>query len=70
MLMTTKEIKQAIRSGHVVVLRDDPVSHVCEDFFAGLVVVSMKAGVPTRLATLSDKRRATIIDHRRLNIED
>lgn len=53
MLMTTKEIKQAIRSGHVVVLRDDPASHVCEDFFAGLVVVSMKAGVPTRLATLS-----------------
>ena len=58
--MTTKEIKRAIRSGHVVVLRDDATSHICEDFFAGLVVVNIKADVPTRLATLSDKKRAII----------
>ena len=57
--MTTKQIKQAIRSGHVVVLRDDAMSHICEDFFAELVVVSIKADVPIRLATLSDKRKAT-----------
>lgn len=62
--MTTKEIKRAIRSGHVVVLRDDATTHICEDFFAGLVVVSLKAGVPTRLATLSDKRKAMIIEHK------
>lgn len=58
--MTTKEIMQAIRSGHIVVLRDDPTSHICEDFFTGLVVVSLRPDVPTRLATLSDKRQAII----------
>lgn len=58
--MTTRQIKQAIHSGQVVVLRDDATSHICEDFFAGLVVVSIKADVPTRLATLSDKRRAIV----------
>jgi hypothetical protein len=55
-----KQIKQAIHSGQVVVLRDDATSHICEDFFAGLVVVSIKADVPTRLATLSDKRKAIV----------
>lgn len=58
--MTQKEILKAIRSGRVVMLRDDKTSHICEDFFAGLVVVSLRAGVPTRLATLSDKRKACI----------
>ena len=58
--MTDEEIKQAIRSGHSVVLRDEKTSQICEDLFAGLVVVSMKADVPTRLATLSDKRQAII----------
>ena len=61
--MTTRQIKQAIHSGHVVVLRDDATSHICEDFFAGLVVVSIKADVPTRLATLSDKRKVIVKDH-------
>ena len=58
--MTTKEIMQAIRSGQTVVLRDDPMSHICEDFFAGLVVVSLQADVPTRLATLDDYMKAII----------
>ncbi len=58
--MTTKEIKKAISDGKTVVLRDDPQCRICQDFFGSLVVVSMRAGEPDRLATLSDKRQARI----------
>lgn len=58
--MTTKEIKRAINDGKVIVLRDDPQCRICQDFFGSLVVVSMRAGEPDRLATPSDKRQATI----------
>ena len=59
--MTTKDIKQAIKDGRVVALNGDPMSRICCDFFGQLVVVSLIPGEPTRLATLSDKKRATII---------
>ena len=59
-LMTTKQIKQAIRSGQVVVLRDDPMSYIVLDLFGQPIVVSLKVDVPTRLATLSDKRKAIV----------
>jgi len=59
--MTTKEIKRALDDGRVVALRDEPRHRLCCDFFGQLVVVSLVPGEPTRLATLSDKRNATII---------
>lgn len=61
--MTTREIKKAINDGKVVTLKGDPRSRICCDFFGQLVVVSLVPGEPTRLATLSDKRHATIIEH-------
>ena len=61
--MTKKEIKQAIDSGHVVVVGDDTKSRIVKDFFGNLVVESVRMEPePTRLATLSDKRRARIYD--------
>ena len=61
--MTTNEIKQAIDSGRVVVVGDDTKSRICKDIFGDLVVESVhKEPEPTRLATLSDKRRARIYD--------
>lgn len=60
--MTTKEIKQAIDSGKVVGLKDEPLSRVCYDLFGNLVVVSLSADEPIRLATVSDKRRAEIMN--------
>lgn len=60
--MTTREIKQAIKDGRVVAIKDDPRSRICCDFFGQLVVVSLNVGEPTRLATLSDKRQAIIQD--------
>ncbi len=58
--MTTKEIEQAIDSDKVVTLRDDNRCRICRDIFGQLVVVSLDAGEPTRLATLSDKRKAKV----------
>lgn len=59
--MTTKNIIDAIDGGRVVVLKDDPLSRICKDIFGNLVVESLhKEPEPTRLATLSDKRRARI----------
>ena len=59
--MTTRQIEKAIDSGQVVTLKDDPLSRIIKDFFGDLVVDSLrKEPEPTRLATLSDKRRARI----------
>lgn len=59
--MTTREIKAAIKGGHVVTLRDNPHDRICCDFFGELVVViSRNDEVPVRLATTSDKRKAVI----------
>ncbi len=59
--MTTKEIRKALDAGHAVVLRDAPNNTICRDIFDGLVVVSLNTDQPARLATLSDKRKATIV---------
>lgn len=59
--MKTKEIRKALDAGHAVVLRDDPSNTICRDMFDGLVVVSLNTDQPARLATLSDKRKATIV---------
>ena len=61
--MTKKEIKRAIKDGKVVTIKGDPRSRICCDFFGQLVVVSLNVGEPTRLATLSDKRKAIIQQH-------
>ena len=61
--MTTKQITQAIDSGKVVCLKDDPQSRLCRDFFGNLTVVSLRPDEPARLATLKDKRRAMVIEH-------
>lgn len=58
--MTTKQIKQALKDGHKVYLRGDHTSMLYFDIFGDLVVVSLLADVPTRKATLSDRRRAVI----------
>lgn len=58
--MTTKQIKQALGDGHVVCLKDEPMSMLYFDLFGDLVVVSRLADVPTRKATQADKRRAVI----------
>lgn len=63
MLMTTKEIKQAIDGGEVVELKGDPMKRICRDLFGGLVVVSLNDAEPDRLATLADKRKARIKKH-------
>jgi len=62
MLMTTKEIKQAIDGGKVVGLKDEPLSRVCYDLFGQMVVVSLCAEQPIRLATVKDKRRAQLLN--------
>lgn len=61
--MKTKEIHEALRSGHVVVLRGDTGLCICHDLFGGLVVVSRLRDdeAPLRQATTADKRRATIL---------
>ena len=58
--MTTKAIKNALKGGHVVCLNGDPMSMLYFDLFGDLVVVSRHAEVPTRKATLSDRRQAII----------
>lgn len=58
--MTTKQIKQALKDGHVVGLKGDPASMLYFDLFGDLVVVSLHADVPTRKTTLADMRQATI----------
>lgn len=58
--MTTKQIKQALKDGHVVGLKGDPASMLYFDLFGDLVVVSRHAEVPTRKATVADKRKAII----------
>lgn len=57
--MTKKEIKQAIKDGWVIALRDNPKHIMAIDLFGDLVVDSLKSeeGYP-RKATLGDKRRA------------
>ena len=63
--MTTRQIEKAIGSGQVVVLKDDPLSRIIKDIFGNLVVESLhREPEPTRLVTLSDKRRARIQDKR------
>lgn len=59
--MTTKEIRRAIDGGKVVTLKDEPLSRVCYDLFGQMVVVSLCAEQPIRLATVKDKRRAVIL---------
>ena len=59
--MKQKDIHQAISSGKVVALKDDPKSRLCSDLFGNLIVVSLRPDEPTRLATLKDKRNATVI---------
>ena len=61
--MTKKEILRAIKDGKAVALCDDRRRRICCDFFGQLVVVSLNIGEPTRLATLSDKQKAIIIEH-------
>ena len=58
--MTTKTIKQALKGGHVVCLKGDPMSLLLFDLFGDLVVVSRHADVPTRKATAADSRNAVI----------
>lgn len=58
--MTTKEIMKALDGGRRVTLKGNPKSIVCKDCFGGLVVVSLRADEPIRLATLADKRKAVI----------
>lgn len=60
--MTTKEIKQAIKRGEVVGLKDEPLSRVCYDLFGQMVVVSLSAEQTIRLATVKDKRRAQLLN--------
>jgi len=61
--MTTKEIRRAIRQGHVIVLSDNPWHTICPDLFGVLVVESRRRELlPTRLATLTDKRKAVVFD--------
>ncbi len=62
MIMTTKEIKQAIDGGRLVGLKDEPLSRVCYDLFGQMVVVSLCAEQPIRLATVKDKRRAQLLN--------
>jgi hypothetical protein len=59
--MTKKQIDRAIKHGKVVVLGGDPLSRLCYDLFGNLVVVSLTADEPIRLATEDDMKRAEII---------
>lgn len=63
MLMTSRAIRRAIRQGHVIVLSDNPWHTICPDLFGVLVVESRRREpIPTRLATLTDKRKAVVFD--------
>jgi hypothetical protein len=59
--MTKKQINNAIDCNRVVAVGGDTQHRICRDVFGQMVVVSLIAGEPTRLATLSDKRKARII---------
>lgn len=59
--MTKRQIDRAIKRGKVVVLSGDALSRVCYDLFGNLVVVSLTADEPIRLATEDDMKRAEII---------
>lgn len=59
--MTKRQIDRAIKRGKVVVLGGEPLSRVCYDLFGNLVVVSLTADEPIRLATEDDMKRAEII---------
>ena len=61
--MTTKQIKQALKDGHVVSLKGDHTSMIYFDLFGDLVVTNLHADVPTRKATLADRRQAIVKDH-------
>ena len=59
--MTEKEIRQAVCSGRLVTLGNDPNSCIQVDLFGELVIVSRSGeDTPVRKATLSDKRKAKI----------
>lgn len=61
--MTTRIILRHLRHGRQVVLTGDPWLCFCIDLFGTLTIVTMRREpVPPRLATLSDKRRATLFD--------
>lgn len=61
MLMTTKQIEEALRGNMCVALADDPWKWIRRDLFGDLVVVDIRHGdEPVRKATLSDKRKAKI----------
>ena len=59
--MTKRQIDRAIKRGKVVALSGDALSRVCYDLFGNLVVVSLTADEPIRLATEDDMKRAEII---------
>ena len=59
--MTKRQIDRAIKRGKVVALGGEPLSRVCYDLFGNLVVVSLTADEPIRLATEDDMKRADII---------
>lgn len=58
--MTTKQICEALDAGRIVTLKDDLSCRICRDIFGELTVVSLRPDEPIRLATLKDKRQATI----------
>ena len=59
--MTEKAIRQAVSSGRLVTLGNDPNSCFQIDLFGELVVVSRSGDdTPVRKAALSDKRQAKI----------
>lgn len=56
---------RCLRHGQMVVLPDEPWLCFTRDLFGGLVVMAwrrQKEPMPTRLATLRDKRRAVLFD--------
>jgi transcriptional/translational regulatory protein YebC/TACO1 len=59
--MTKEQIDRAIKRGKAVALSGDAQSRVCYDLFGNLVVVSLTADEPIRLATEDDMKRADII---------
>ena len=59
--MTKRQIDRAIKRGKVVALGGDALSRVCYDLFGNLVVVSLTADEPIRLATEDDMKRAEIM---------
>lgn len=59
--MTKRQIDRAIKRGKVVALSGDALSRVCYDLFGNLVVVSLTADEPIRLATEDDMKRAEIM---------